>query len=424
MQQTLEDDWEMSVNSQEILNRGMSVNSQKILNKTETFKNDSSHTNKPVQHICCRNMNLDDISTNAIPILKNPRISTDKYVKLSDEFNRMIIRREQNKLWHITDLTKYLKSAIAYYEKDIKATTTKTNQKQIDTLVKAIDKLNGIISATRQQSRNNPNNEDFKTKLSETIKTKKNLENEQQTIMLISVESKKSDAKTLKELSQTLLRFLSKNDKKSYDLHILLTQKLNPSGYAARIAEINAKKTLEEEQRKRTYDNKREQYRIDKIIENYSQNDKQNYMKARELYMQKKYIPREFQKYIMVIEYSPYLSFERDLSKVVKKTIGSDYQFKQEFPTLGNVIQHNAWTQKLGTRIEDKPIVQGSWKTPIDTNRLQNLPDVPKVVTTKIVCTNITCEDEYQNSECVYQYRHNTYFNDEYSDDEYSDDEW
>lgn len=431
MQQTFdEDDWDtyidnvptvLPVQNSVPIEEDVDENDGEDIEPVRHLAQPNHTTAVKVQHVGYRNMNLDDVSTNAVAILKNVRIVADRHVRLPEEYHRMRIYGNLNKLWHINNLEKYLKSAIDFYDKDSKATTTKTNQKQIDTLVKAIDRVNGIISAIAQQLRTQPDNEEIHIRLRETTETKKTLEREQHAIMSVSVEEKKNDVKTLKELSQTLLRILSKDDSRAKALHSLLVQKVNPSGYAARLAETEERVMLAEEQRKQAYETRREQSRIDRIVEGYSHVDKENYMIAREMYSQRRNIPRELQKYVMVIEHSPYLSFAGELAKscsaakVVLTVVGSDHQYKKQFPTVGVTVAPNAWTQKLGTKVEEKSTVQGAWVARIDTEKLVNLPDPPKVVVERKVCSQTMYldedEDEWLNA--------NPYTNHDYSDEEW-----
>lgn len=361
---------------------------------------------KKVEQTSYKNADLDDISTRAIPIFRNSSIDAGAQVRLQGDYFRMRIFGQLNKLWHVSNVERHLKSAIDFYDKSSKATTTKTNQKQIDILVKSIDRLNGTISATNQQLRIKPGDADLQTKLNDAIETKAALEREQHKLLAVSVDEKKNDVKKLKELSQTILRILSKDDSRSHGLHQLLLQKVNPIGYAERIAENEERARLAEEQQREANELRRERARIDRIVNGYSHVDKENFMKARELYRQGKNIPHNLQRYIMIIECNPYLSFETELTakpivktKLVAVSSGGDHQYRQQFPAFGAVTQPNAWAQKLGTKVEAKSIVQGSWTSKIDTEKLKNLPDPPKVIIGKKHSSNEQFVDEYEEDE-------------------------
>lgn len=343
-------------------------------------------TTRIVEQTSYKSADLDDISTRAVIIFKNPSIKAGAQVRLQGDFFKMRIFGMLNKLWHVQNVERFLKAAIDFYDKSSKATTTKTNQKQIDILVKSIDRLNGIISATTQQLRTRPGDSELQTKLSDTNETKAKLEREQHALLAVSVDEKKNDVKKLKELSQTILRILSKDDSRAHKLHNLLLQKVNPVGYADQLRESEERARFAEEQQREANELRRERGRIDRIVSNFSRIDKENYMKARELYRQGRQIPRDFQRFMMIIESNPYLSFESELTakpvantKVVMTASGSDYQYKQQFPAFGATTQPNAWAQKLGTKVEEKLVVQGAWTAKIDTEKLRNLPDPPKV---------------------------------------------
>lgn len=355
-----------------------------------------------------RSADLEDLAIKSIPIFKNSGINASAQVRLVGDLYKLRIFGQLNKLWHVANLERHLKSAIDFYDKSSKATTTKANHKQIDILVKAIDRLNGIISATSQQLRLNPGDESARIRLRETTEAKSTLEREQQSLLAVSVDEKKNDVNELKKVSEKLLRILSKDDSRSRALHHILIRKVNPEGYARQLVENAELARIAEEQKQFAYNSRREQSRIDRIVDGFTHVDKANYMIARELHMQGKHIPRDLQRYIMVIDHSPYLTFRTELTKpvsakVILTSTGSDHQYKKQFPTVGATVQPNAWTQKLGTKVEDKPIVRGAWVAPIDTEMLKNLPDPPKVVVERKQPTYIQTAEEDDEWES-YQY--------------------
>jgi hypothetical protein len=242
-----------------------------------------------------------------------------------------------------------------------------------------------------------------------------------------SVSDKKNDSKRLKDDAKMILRILSKEDSRSRALHHLLLQKVNPSGYERKLQETEEATRLAKIREEREYEERRERRKINGIIERYSIIDKENFMRAREIYRRGDSIPRNLQKYIQVIEAEPYLTFENELSapkQVTRLTMsGQDYQYRQNFPAFGAVTQSNAWTQKLGTKVEKKTTVVGAWTKSLDTEVLAKLPDPPKVVSKKnntSLQLHNECEDDHDDDYGSDAVEYDSYAK---PDEEY-DDEW
>jgi hypothetical protein len=197
-QQLFDDDWEMyDTTEQIVLHTRSSITDQLFNNKDLEIKSVSmtrvivAPVVKRVEPVGHKNTDLENLATRSIPIFKNSRINANLQVRPVGEFFKMRIFGQLNKLWDVPNLERYLKSAIDFYDKSCKATTTKTNQKQVDILVKSIDRLNGIISAINQQLRINYNDDVAQVRLRETILTKENLEREQSSLLAVSVNDKK-----------------------------------------------------------------------------------------------------------------------------------------------------------------------------------------------------------------------------------------
>lgn len=354
-----------------------------------------------------RSENLDEISTNAVVIFRNHNIDASSHTKLPEEYSRLRIFGALNKVWSITNVERFMKASIKFYEIEEQKTTTKTAQKQIDDLVKAIDKVNGMISATVQQLREHPGKQDLEEKLEIANRSKAELERQQQLLLRSSVNDKKTSNKKLKEMSQIILKTLSRGDSRANTLHTLLIQKVNPAGYASQLAEIELQTKIGLEQRKYEDDLKYERKQIDKQLNGYSMLDKQNFMEVRELLRRGSCIPYKLQRYVRAVELNRYLSFEKELSSdtnaTITLTVASDstsYAYKAQFPVLGRKKPENAWERKLGSNTTCEIKTHGQWKTKLDRETLMNLPDQPKKVRNNTdVCDIIYNDKDYEDNE-------------------------
>lgn len=350
------------------------------------------------------------LAQNAVPIFKNSKIKTGVMVRIDPEYGRMRIFNNSNRgglnlntLYEVKDLTSYLKSAIEHYSSAKKATTTSANKKQLKLLTEAVDKVNGAIHthelAYRRQQL------DSTRELLEIARIQKaRLEAEISLCVTVDINEQKNDCVKLKQTAQSVLRILSgKDTSRASSLHYKLKKAVNPERYQRELDEFAESQrraiVLEEEKRERD----RERRRINGFIGKFSQFDKENFMKLKELlsYDPNAEIPYRLRKYYDAVVTNPYLSFTHEFqqtgSSVQQIKMSADREYRANFPTMVPSQQYNAWSQPLGTRTEEKPKITGAWAKQLDKEALAKLPDpepVKKPVATHVDSWEDQCESE------------------------------
>lgn len=391
--------------------------------------NSKPQENKTLQQTSYRCADLEELATHAVQIFKNQNINSSTNIVSEPDIYKLRITGSLNSVYEVRDVARFLKVAIDYYKNKRKTTTTKNEAKKISDLVKAIDKINGKLSDIRNKIAKEPHVLEHQENIAIQTHLLLALEKEQTEILSVCVEEKKNSSAKLMETATNVLRILSKNNERANRLHSLLLQKINPVRYFQSLAEKEENIRIAQEQEELSREKHKEQRELNYRISKFSDRDKENYMTTKRMYYEKKNIPLYLAKYLEIIQKCPHLSFEVELEqkpvekKKVTMTFSSNesHTYRQQYPSLGEQVKVNAWTQKLGTKKEKKSTVIGAWTQSLDKQKLASIPD-PVVKkensNSKIVKnTNENEEDEddyddYENDRYFYRTVHE-------SDDEF-----